>query len=92
MVVLIVNSATLPSSTPDVFAAMAYVAAGVREVSRTCNDAVLPWTVTVRVSTPSVVRSAAKGTEIVACPLAAITTEPVSDPPTTSEALTPDRV
>ena len=55
-------------------------------------DAVLPCTVTVTVSAPSVVTSAAMGTRIVAVPLVLIVAVPLNPPPVISEADTPDRV
>jgi len=55
-------------------------------------DALAPPAVTVSVSEPSVNKSAAIGTEIVAAPLEFTVALPVSDPPVMSAALTPDKV
>ena len=63
----------------------------VLEVSLTNTDAVLPCVVTVSVSVPSVKKSAATGTEMVAKPLVSIVATPLK-PPVISEALTPEIV
>ena len=56
------------------------------------TDADLPCAVTVRVSAPSVSRSAAIGTLIVAVPLELTVALPLSSPPAISAALTLDSV
>ena len=61
---------------------------GVVEVSLTFTVAVRPAAVTVRVSTPSVVASADRGTEIRATPSEPTVAVPVIAPPTMSEELT----
>ena len=63
-------------------------ATGVKDVSLTFTVAVRPAAVTVRVSTPSVVASADRGTEIRATPSDPTVAVPVIAPPTMSEELT----
>ena len=65
--------------------------AGALEVSLTNVDAVAPPAVTVSVSAPSVRASLSSVTEIVATPLELTTALPLSEPPDTSAALTPER-
>ena len=92
LVVVRVNTAFEPSETELVEADKAYEATSVvLEVSLTSIDADLPCAVTVRVSAPSVKKSAATGTEMVAKPLVSIVATPLK-PPVTSEALTPEIV
>ena len=57
-----------------------------------CTDALVPPAEMVRVSVPSVRESLTSVYEIVAVPLELITATPVSNPPTTSAAVTPDSV
>ena len=62
------------------------------EVSVIRMDELTCWAVTVRVSVPSVVRSAAIGIVIVAVPLKLTIAFPVAAPPVMSVALKPDIV
>jgi hypothetical protein len=68
------------------------VVVGVFEMSVTVVDALAPPAVTVSVSAPSVSRSAAIATEIVAAPLGFTVAAPLSNPLVTSAALTPVKV
>ena len=63
----------------------------VLEVSLTNTDADLPCAVTVSVSVPSVKKSAAMGTDMVASPFMSTVAVPLR-PPVTSVELTPEIV
>ena len=89
LVVVSVKTAFEPSETELVEADSAYEGMSVVfEVSFTTTDADLPCAVTVSVSEPSVKKSAAIGTKMVAKPLVSIVAVPLK-PPVTSEVLTP---
>ena len=62
------------------------------DVSLIVIEALAPPAVTVSVSTPSVRRSDASGTLMVAVPLALTVAVPVGSPPVMSAALIPDKV
>ena len=92
LVVVNVKTALEPSATELVDADKAYEATRVVfEVSLTDIDADLPCAVTVSVSAPSVKKSAARGTEMVAKPLESTVAVPLR-PPVTSDELTPEIV
>ena len=92
LVVVNVKTALDPSETELVVADRAYEGTRVvLEVSLTEIDADLPWAVTVSVSVPSVKKSAARGTEMVAKPLVSMVATPLN-PPVTSELFTPEIV
>ena len=92
LVVVRVKTALEPSETELVEAERAYEAMRVvLEVSLTKIEADFPCELTVSVSGPSVNKSAAMGTKIVAKPLVSTVAVPIR-PPVTSDELTPEIV